>query len=284
MDDDTRLPWEGDEERWKLYNGGVLWYPLWDLIPRWLRELANKGLTGSKERSPVDVPQEPGGVVEEASDGRRVWIRPDAYRDEDGHSRAEVRELYSRTDGAIWATLAVLEGGEGGTLKGALDERRLREDYDAWRPLRVEQKPVSLANERLLEFATVAAQHFYPHLDELPTDFDELPEHRRGEIRRELELQRREIVLGFARRIHTIAKAVRGFQEYGERGLVGHTGDPGQDVLAAELRDLKGWPWVKVGQHLGFPQTDTDKVKNDNQRARKAAMRGRNLLNQASSG
>jgi hypothetical protein len=128
------------EERWKLHACGLLEYTLGELIHLWPRELDRLGLTGGKDRSPSDVPQEPGMVLVEASDGRKVWIKPGAYRDEEGHLRMEVREHYARTDGAIWAMVAVLEGGEGITREGNL-ERTLQEDYKARRPLQAADEP-----------------------------------------------------------------------------------------------------------------------------------------------
>jgi hypothetical protein len=83
---------EYDEGRWKLHARGLLEYTLGELIHLWPQELDRLGLTGGKGRSLSDVPQEPGMVLAEANDGRKVWIKPGAYRDEEGHLRAEVRE------------------------------------------------------------------------------------------------------------------------------------------------------------------------------------------------
>jgi hypothetical protein len=141
--------------------------------------------------------------------------------------------------------LAVLEGGGGITREGDL-ERTLREDYEAWRPLRVEDEPLNSANDRLLTCAEAAAYEHYTELDTLR------------------EQERREVIVGFALRIHAIAKATRELQEYGERRRVGHLGDPARDVLAWELQQ-QGVSSVEIGCRLGIPQTDWDRRKKDNQ-------------------
>jgi hypothetical protein len=119
--------------------------------------------------------------VVDANDGRKVWIRPGAFRDEDAYPQAEVRALYSRTEGSIGVVLAILESGDGVTRNGELDERKMREEYEVWRPLRVADKPIALANERLLERDEAAALHFLrlDLLDALPESYDELPERER---------------------------------------------------------------------------------------------------------
>lgn len=193
---------EFGEERWKLYSSGLLEYQLFERIPRWLEELTSRGLAGGKNRSPADVPQESGAALVEASDGRKVWIRPGAYRDEEGHLRTEVREHYSRTDGAIWAMLAVLEGGEGTAGERRL-KRALREDYEILHALRNSKEPAEPANERLLMLAEATARHLDPDLDSLP------------------ERKHREVVLGFAERLSNIAKATRELQEWAEGGRLG---------------------------------------------------------------
>lgn len=114
---------EGSSPDPALHTGGLLAYPLWELIPRWAKELGRIGLSGSKDSGPVDVPPVGDYREAEASDGRKVWIRPGAYHDDDGDPMAEVRERSGRTDGAILAMLAVLEGGEGAELFDPEGER-----------------------------------------------------------------------------------------------------------------------------------------------------------------
>jgi hypothetical protein len=254
------------EERWKLYTAGLLRYPLWQLIPLLMQELG-RGLTGGKDRSPSDVPQEePDAALVEASDGRKVWIRPDAYHDEENHLRAEVREHYSRTDGAIWAALAVFEGGEGVMHKGGL-ERTLREDYEVWQPTSVEDETLNPANERLLECATAAAYSYHPDLDMYS------------------EQDRREVVVDLAKRLHAIAKATREFQEYGERRRLGRKGDPARDLHAAELHYIHGLAPEQVAEQLRMrPQSNRDKDKVGHQAAEDAIERGGKLMDQVYTG
>jgi len=258
---------EFGEERWKLYTRGLLEFSLEELVHLWLGELNRVGLARGKDRSPLDVPlkEKSDAALVDASDGRKVWIRPDAYRDEEGHLLAEVREHYSRTDGAIWAALAVLEGGEGIEREGGL-ERTLLEDYEAWRPIvqdEDEGEALNPDNERLLECATAAAYSYHPNLDMYS------------------EQDRREVVVGLAKRLHAVAKATREFQEYAERGRLGRKGDPVRDLYAAELHYIYGLTHEQVAERLQMrPQTDRDKDKGGHQAAEDVVKRGGKLMDQ----
>jgi hypothetical protein len=81
------------DERRKLYTVGLLSIPLRQLIPLLLDELKRVGLWGRKDASAADAPPEPGTVEVDVA-GQIVQIRLDAYRDDDGHLRAEVREKH----------------------------------------------------------------------------------------------------------------------------------------------------------------------------------------------
>ncbi len=228
-----------------------------------MRELARLGFTGGKDSWPVDVPPEPGTVPVDAGGGQTVWIRSEAYVDEDGQLRAEVRDRPMRTDLAILGALAALEGGEPDPERLWADYERVRghepEHTGAFVPVSVESERALLLAEALLEYRD-------------PDAFAALSGR-----------ERRERVVSIAKRIGKVKKILRELAADLEAGTVRPAvEDAHRDVLAAELRDLKGWSWVKIGQHLRIPQTDTDKIKNDNQRARKAAVRGRKLLKKAS--
>ncbi len=80
---------------------------------------------------------------------------------------------------------------------------------------------------------------------------------------------RRERVVSIAERIGKAHEAIRALAFDLESGsLRPSVQDAQRHVLAAELHDVKGLPWVEVGRYLGIPQSDTDRAKNDNQRAR----------------
>lgn len=255
--------WWGTE-RGKLFTGGLLNYPLWQLIPLWMQELARIGITGGKDGALVDVTAESGTGLANAGSGQMVWIKLGAYRDDDGHLRAEVRERPARTDLAILGALAALEGDEP-------DAPRLRADYERlWMGRERERSdgfsPVPTENERALLLAKMLLEH----RDSLI--LDQLPEQ-----------ERRERVVGIAKRIGTVKKALRELAAELETGTVRPVvQDAQRDVLAAELHDLKGWSWAQIGRYLHIPQTPTDKTKNDNQRARRPCERGRKLLKQIS--
>jgi hypothetical protein len=157
-----------------------------------------------------------------------------------------------------------MEGGEP-------EPNRLRTDYDRlWKGHEPGREsgfvPVPTDSEKALLLAHAVLEY------QDPAAFEQLSELERGER-----------VVRVARRIGTALKAIRELAADLETGTVRPAiQDAQQDVLAAELHDLKGWPWIMIGEHLGIPQTPADKVKNDNQRARKAAGRGRKLLKQAS--
>jgi hypothetical protein len=97
-----------DIQRAKLYSGGLLNYPLFELIPRLMKELADVGLVGGKDGSQVDMPSEPGTVAVDAGGGQLVWIRPGASA---GGGSGEVR---SHRSGYLGCS-----GGDGGWRAGA---------------------------------------------------------------------------------------------------------------------------------------------------------------------
>ena len=89
-----------------------------------------------------------------------------------------------------------------------------------------------------------------------------------------------------------IAALVRGARrlamlaEFGEadKNIVPSARDLQCDVRAAELRDVVGLSWSRIGEVLGFEQSGSDKIKNDNHRAREAAGRARTALDAALGG
>ena len=58
------------------------------------------------------MPSELGGIVVDANDGRKVWIRPGAFRDEDVYPQAEIRSLTtpSRKVARCWTKQIVRAG------------------------------------------------------------------------------------------------------------------------------------------------------------------------------
>jgi hypothetical protein len=100
-----------------LYSRGLLRWPIFSLGPRWMEELARMRLMPELRRQAGRL----GGPPEEDArpvpleSGEIIYIRPAAIVDEKGFERAEVLDHLLRTDVAILAALAVLEGGEGPT-------------------------------------------------------------------------------------------------------------------------------------------------------------------------
>lgn len=186
--------WVGTE-RGQLFTSGLVAYPLSQLIPMWLEKLPRE-LSGAKEGSSIDMPPEPDTAIVDVGGGQTIWIKPDAYRDEDGNLYAEVRERPMRTDLALLGVLATLEGGEP-------DPERLREYYErlwagnkweAGTPGRVAVAPHDIPTED--EKALLLARALLEHRD--PEALSRLPKH-----------ERRERVVSMAKRIGTVVKALR---------------------------------------------------------------------------
>jgi hypothetical protein len=261
-----QFPWLGTE-RGKIYVGGLLNYPLFQLIPLLMRELASVGLTGGKDSSPFDLPPEPGTVAVDAGDGQTVWIKPGAYRDDEGHPRTEVREKPARTDLAIMGALAAMEGGEP-------DPQRLRTEYERlWQGRAPEREhgfePVPAESEKAL----ILAHALLENRD--PVAFGELS-----------EPGRRERVVSVAKRIGTVVKTLRELAADLETGTVNSTiRDAQRDVLAAELHDLNGLTYQETARRLKMGEpSEGDRIKSRHQRAEHAVKRGRKLLDQVHGG
>lgn len=255
--------WWGTERGW-LYYLGLLGYPLPQLIPLWMHELARVGLQGGKDGWLVDLPRGPGAVAVDVGNGQTLWIDPDAYQDEDGSTRAEVRDIPMRTDLAVLGALVPLEGGEP-------DPGRLWDDYQLLfagrEPRRAETRThVDIDGERALMLANALLQ-----------------QRNADRFGGASEPESRERVTSIARRIGKVHKALRELALDLESGTLRRVVQDAQlDVFAAELHFVKGLPWVEVGRRLDIPQSGpSDKTKNDNQRARKAGERGREYLRKA---
>ncbi|PLS82713.1 MAG: hypothetical protein CYG60_23770 [Actinobacteria bacterium] len=258
MDEDKQeegLPsWVGTE-RGQLFTSGLLAYDLERLIPLWLDELPREMFTKGKDGYAASVPPNPDTVALDVGGGQTVWFQPDAYPDADGYLRTEVRDRPARTDLALLGALAALEGGEP-------DPKLLRTHYERmWmgRKRDKDGKFVHVPTES--EKALLLAKALLQYRD--PEAFAKLSER-----------ERRERVVGIAERIGSVVKALVHLAMDLETGTVRPpVKNVQRDVRAAELRD-KGWTWVDIGDYLGIPQTEKDKIKNQNDSARKAGERG----------
>lgn len=164
-----------------LYSSGLLRWPLFSLVRRWMEELARVGvmpelrrqagrLGGPPEEDARPVPLESGEVI---------YIRPSAIVDVKGYERAEVLDQLLRTDVAILAALAVLEGGEGPTTKkGDPDKEILYAVYDVRKAGRKEKDPaVAEANvlsrwEQLVKLTEAKLQRTSKTFKELDKKLD----------------------------------------------------------------------------------------------------------------
>lgn len=121
-------PWDAARE---LFSGGLLSEPyLPRLADHWLAVLKEVGMSPSPRKQAGELGGLPGRKVSTVKlpDEEVVQLRLAAYEDEKGYDRAEVLDKPLKTDAAIGALLAVLEGGEGPTARGKPDTTRLNAD------------------------------------------------------------------------------------------------------------------------------------------------------------
>ncbi len=119
-------------------------------------------------------------------------------------------------------------------------------------------------SERLLELAEAEAR-FYRE------DFEELS-----------YKEQRELIVGNAARIHSIAKAARENAEFLERGHLGKTTRKAWTYIrAAELKDIEGLEDWTIGHLLGIKQSKSEEAnaRVDISNVRRSITKGKKLLN-----
>jgi hypothetical protein len=253
-----------------LYFGGVLAYPhIPTLAARWFEWLARKVMGSGWRKQSREYGFELGaseGEVRAArlDNGQTIWLVFYPWG-------IKVLEDHRRTDLAGLAALALLEAGQAAT---ALIRKTLSSAVgsvdDALREL---GDPKRRSEERMLYFALALLRYYRP-------DFDTLPLSAQRELAAQICERLNEVTLA----VRTLAQTL----EYG-KGIPGSkvrsaVKDAAVDVELAELHDVGGVGYVRLGEMFGMPQTEKDKEKRENQAVRKKVVRGRELLNAALDG
>jgi hypothetical protein len=258
--DDLQPPeWD---ERTDLYISGAM-SPTYQLLPRlasaWMRELVGVGLRTYGRKEAWD-PAYPPGYAAGGGYARRVRLEngqvlelrfkaytEDPYGDGRQFWRTEVRGVTPRTDRAILAALAVVEGTEVG--KEGLDRIR--------RNLQGERVALKAGEDKLLAFARVLLLWYRPDLDELSDEGVEM-------------------LVGVCERAAAVSRAARRLADFLEFGAVGRDTRPGiedaqLDVYAAELRHFADMSWPEIARRLGL---DTDEETKKRSAAITASQKG----------
>ena len=281
---DTSSETEPMDDRLALYFAGVYESPhIPTLAQRWLEELASVGISADWRKQSREYRYELKASKDELrsvrlENGQTVWLvfYPEGI---------EVLEDYPRPTLAILGALAALEGGEVGTagmglIRSALSstggpaEEALRELLRQIGPNEHQMLTQNRLNEhQMLTFALVLLAFYRP-------DFDSLPPN-----------EQRRLAAQVCERLDAVSKASRKLAETLEFGTVtpgkslrSAVKDAARDVRLAELHDVHGKSQVELGEMFGIEQTETDKVKRENQGVRKGVERARNLLNEALDG
>jgi hypothetical protein len=268
-------------DRIALYFAGVYEFPdIPTLAQRWLEELAREGISAGWRKQSREYRYALRASKDELrsvrlENGQTVWLvfYPEGI---------EVLEDYPRTTLAILGALAALEGGEVGTagmghIRSALSstggpaEEALRELLLQTRLNEHQMFTQTRLNEhQMLTFALVLLAFYRP-------DFDGLPPN-----------EQRRLAAQVCERLDAVSKACRKLAETLEFGTVtpgrslrSAVKDAARDVRLAELHDVHGKNQVELGEIFGIEQTETDKVKRENQGVRKGIERARKLLNEA---
>ena len=250
--------------------------------------------------------------------GETIHVRPAAFVDEEkGYDRAEVLDRLLKTDVAILAALAVLEGGEGPTAhKGEPEIELLYAAYDLRTPREGEER-LELAKaglrfrwERVLNLTEAQLRRNKKNFKKLEDDERaklvkanakralreserplDLAEAEVRFYREDFEMlsdrERRTLVVDAAARIHEIAKAAREHAEYLERGRVrNRTTRAWVYVRAAEMKDIEGLGDREIGKRLGIEQSVSEKAdeRSDLSNVRRAVAEGRKLLDKVHDG
>jgi hypothetical protein len=283
------------DDRLALYFAGVYESPhIPTLAQRWLEELASVGISADWRKQSREYRYELKASKDELrsvrlENGQTVWLvfYPEGI---------EVLEDYPRPTLAILGALAALEGGEVGTagmglIRSALSstggpaEEALREllrqigpnEHQMLTQNRLNEHQMLTQNRlnehQMLTFALVLLAFYRP-------DFDSLPPN-----------EQRRLAAQVCERLDAVSKASRKLAETLEFGTVtpgkslrSAVKDAARDVRLAELHDVHGKSQVELGEMFGIEQTETDKVKRENQGVRKGVERARNLLNEALDG
>jgi hypothetical protein len=288
-----RDPWAGDREAYRedLYSG--LAFAFTDLrafAREWLEELLRVGYYGMEESLGLPVKQHTatlspapeslplyGESYPVRLEGTRqtVWLNLDGPRSEEGlYREVTVSEEPLRTDGAIFAALAMLEGRR-------IDLTRLREVlpelipsygesvWDSWTRLLCEEGKAEilrdLRHHQTLDYVLLLLRYHRPGFDDAPLE------------------ERTSLVADVCSRLNHSLEALKAFMAFIEYGVPGRRTLPAarsiaRDVKAAILKDVECLTYRQIGERLGVPPPADFGYKGDHSAVRKMVGRGRKFL------
>lgn len=288
-----RAPWAGDREAYRegLYSG--LAFNFTDLrafAREWLEELLRVGYYGMEESLGLPIKQQAGNLSPSPEslplygesypvrlEGTRqtVWLGLDGPRSEKGQYReVTVSEEPLRTDGAIFAALAMLEG-------RPIDLSRLRKAlpglvpsygesvWDRWIELSREEGEAdllrSLGHHQTLDYVLLLLRYHRPGFDALPLE------------------ERAALLADSCAHLNESLEALKKFMAFVEHGIPGRGAVPAaksvaRDIKAAILKDVEGLTYKQIGDRLGVPPPADFSYKGDHPTVRKMVGRGRRFF------
>lgn len=288
-----RAPWAGDREAYRegLYSGLAFTFTdLRSFAREWLEELLRVGYYGMEESIGLPIKQQAGNLSPSPEslplygesypvrlEGTRqtVWLNLDGPRSEKGQYReVTVSEEPLRTDSAIFAALAMLEGRpiDLSCLRKALPE--LVPSYggsvwDRWTELLRDGQQAELlrsfGHHQTLDYVLLLLRYHRPGFDALPLE------------------ERAALLADSCAYLNDSLEVLGKFMSYIEHGIPGRGAMPAaksvdRDIKAAILKDVESLTYRQIGERLGVPPPADFSYKGDHPTVRKMVGRGRRFF------
>jgi hypothetical protein len=292
-----RPPWAGDRESYRedLYLGLAFTFTdLRTFAREWLEELLRVGYYGMEESLGLPLKQQ-AGILSPAPESlplygesypvrlegtrQTVWLNLDGPRSEEGGYReVTVSEESLRTDGAIFAALAVLEGRR-------IDLSRLRKIlpelvpscgesvWERWTELLLHEGSTAdllraLRHHQTLDYLVLLLRYHRPGFDDAPLE------------------ERAALLADGCAHLNEFLQALKKFMAFIEYGVPGRKTVPvaksfARDIKAAVLKDVEGLTYEQIGDRLGVSPPADFGYKGDYAAVRKMVSRGRTFLKAA---